>query len=118
MGERKIPEWARQESLSDLSWLSENLHVFWPAAQKQYQEQGRGAVVVDTTVQPVEGKGNPFAYFPQEMVAEETDADVQRMVKQYDPEREMVVVLLKSEEKVSSYRVRPTIPDSPRLSRG
>ena len=44
------------------------------------------------------------------MVAEETDADVQRMVKQYDPEREMVVVLLKVKDRVSTYRVQMRLP--------
>ena len=84
--------------------------MFWTAAQQQYQEQGREAIVVDTTVQPVEGKGNPFAHFPQEKVEKGTDADVQRMVKQYDPEREMVVMLLKPEERVSTYRVQMRLP--------
>ena len=81
--------------MSDLAWLSENTHVFWPAAQQQYQEQGRGAIVVDTTVQPVEGKGNPFAYFPQEGIEKGDDVDVQRMV-----------TLLKRKDRVSSYRVQ------------
>ena len=47
-----IPEWAVQERLSDLAWIKENLDVFWPAAQAQYRLEGRGAIVVDTTVRP------------------------------------------------------------------
>ena len=54
-----IPEWAAQERLSDLAWIQENLNVFWTAAEAQYRREGRGAIVVDTTVRPT-GAGNPF----------------------------------------------------------
>ena len=106
MVERKIPEWARRERLQDLSWIQENMHVFWPAAWQQYQEQGRGAIVVDTTVQPEPEWGNPFVYLSQGEVEEAFDEDAQRMVQQYEPEQEIVIVLLKPEERVSTYRVQ------------
>lgn len=67
---------------------------------------------MDTTVQPEPGKGNPFAYFTQEMVEEALDEDVQRMVRQYDPEKEIVVTLLKAQERVSSYRVQVMPPQT------
>lgn len=102
----EIPDWARRERLSDLVWIGENLHVFWPAAQQQYQEQGRGALVVDITVKVGERGVHPFAYASQEMIEEGDDDDLQRLVREYVPEREMVVTLLKPEERVSSYRVQ------------
>jgi len=104
--ERKhFPFWAERERAADLAWIAENMHVFWPAAQSAYNEMGRGAIVVDTTVRPT-GQGHPFGYFPQEMVEQTDDEDVQRMVREYDPAQEIVVVLLKSQDRVSTYRVR------------
>ena len=81
------------------------MHVFLPAAQQGYETYGRGAVVVNTTSRTGE-KGNPFVYFPQEMIEQTGDEDAQRMVSEYDPTREFVAVLLKPEDRVSSYRLQ------------
>lgn len=104
-GRRRFPDWALRERQSDMDWIGENFHVFWPAATAAFAEQGRGALVVDTTSRPT-GKGNPFAYLPQEVVDQRDDEDIKRMVREYDPEREFVVVLLKSRERTSTYRVQ------------
>jgi hypothetical protein len=66
---------------------------------------GSGALVVDTASQPVEGGGHPFGYFPQDIIEEQGDEDTQRLVREYDPPTEFVSVLLKSEDRVSSYRL-------------
>ncbi len=58
-----------------MAWISENLHVFWPAATEAYVAQGRGAIIVDTTSQPT-GEGHPFGYFPQSFVEEHDDEDI------------------------------------------
>jgi hypothetical protein len=76
---RRIPEWAQRERLSDQAWIAENLSVFQPAAQRAFTEQGRGALVVDTTLHPI-GEGYPITYIPQAMVDEGDNEDVQRMV--------------------------------------
>lgn len=88
--------------------IHENLHVFWPLAQKGVQEFGRGGIVSDTTVPPVEhegGKGHPFAYLPSSVFEKQGWEDVMRMVNQYDPTWKFVVVLLKPENRESAYRV-------------
>jgi hypothetical protein len=61
--------------------------------------------VVNTTSRTGEG-GNPFVYFPQEMIEQTGDRDTQRMVSEYDPSGEFVAVLLKIEDRVSSYRLQ------------
>jgi hypothetical protein len=106
--ERKpsVPEWAERERTGDLAWIMENVGVFWPAARQAYAELGRGALVVDTTSQPVEGGGHPFGYFPQDVIEQQGDEDTQRLVREYDPPTEFVSVLLKSEDRVSTYRLR------------
>ena len=107
---RHIPPWAERERLTDMVWIGENLHVLWPAAQVGYAEAGRGAIVVDITVRPT-GAGNPFAYYPQEMIATFGDADAIRMVAQYEPEWQFVAMLLKTEGRASTYRIG--VPDQP-----
>jgi len=102
---RRPPGWARRERQRDLEWIGENFHVFWPAATAAYVKQGRGAIVVDTTSRPT-GEGNPFGYFAQAMLERRKDEDVKRMVREYDPDWEFVVVLLKPKDRVSSYRVQ------------
>lgn len=104
-----LPDWARRERQRDLEWVSDNLHVFWPVAQAAFAEQGRGAIVVDTTItaRPA-GKGsggNPFGYFPQATFESDDDEDIKRMVRAYDPTQELVIVLIKSDNRVSMYRV-------------
>lgn len=111
MPEREMPEWAQRERLSDMVWIAENLSVFWPAASRMFAEAGRGALVVDTSVRVGESEGHPFGYIPQDLVEEEMmDEDVERMLRNYNPEREIVVVLLKSQGRVSSYRIQAGVP--------
>jgi len=102
--ERRIPNWAAQERGRDLTWIEENLHIFWPAAQSNYQEQGRGAIVVDTTARPT-GAGHPFTYLPELGIVQMRDQDALRMVRAYDPTWEFVTMLFKSQNRVSTYRV-------------
>ena len=61
-----------QDRAGDLAWIEENVQVFWPAAHHGYETYGRGAVVVDTTSR-IGGGGNPFVYFPQEMIEQTGD---------------------------------------------
>jgi hypothetical protein len=106
-GERKeFPDWANQDRQGDTEWIGENLHVFQPAASNAFKEYGRGAIVVDITSRPT-GEGDPFGYFPQELVEAYEDEDINRMVREYNPEAELVVVLFKSENRTSTYRIKP-----------
>lgn len=99
-----IPQWAERERRSDMAWLAENLHMLWPAAQTAFAQVGRGAITVDTTSTPTNA-GHPFYYLTQEQVNELGDADALRMVSEYEPSWELVTMLLKSEERVSTYRI-------------
>jgi hypothetical protein len=47
-----------------------------------------------------------MGYVDQETVAQHGDADTQRMVGEYEPHEEFVSVLLKPQDRQSSYRVR------------
>ena len=102
---RRFPQWAELERVSDLTWITDNLGLFWPVAQHGYTEYGRGAIVVDITLRPT-GAGHPFDYVPQALVEQHGDEDCQRLVRQYDPCGEFVASLLKAQDRVSSYRLR------------
>jgi hypothetical protein len=109
-----LPDWVEQERAGDMAWIKENLHVFWPAAQLGFETVGRGAVVVDTTARPT-GAGHPFGYLDQVALEQGWDEDIRQMVNEYDPSWEMVTSLLKSQERVSTYRVKiiSQQPDAP-----
>ena len=104
---RHIPDWAKRERRRDTEWIRVNLHIFWPVATEAYVELGRGAIVVDTTQQPAKGLGNPFGYFTQEMIEEHADEDAKRIVSEYHPDTEFVLVMLKPDDRVSTYRMQP-----------
>ena len=120
MSERErntVPEWGEQERIGDMGWIRDNLHVLWPAAQLGYETVGRGAVVVDTTSRPT-GEGHPFGYLDQEALEQGWDEDIQQMVSAYDPTWEMVTSLLKSQDRVSTYRVKIIASESPSRDAG
>ena len=105
-----IPAWAERERIQDLSWIVENLSLFWPVAQTAYDEYGRGAIVVDTSARPPaphceDVRAHPFDYFVQEEIEAAGGEHERRMVAHYDPTREMVTILLKAQDHWSSYRI-------------
>ena len=68
---------------------------------------GRGVVVVDTTALPSEEGGHPFGYLSGDDLAQFNDEDTTRMVGEYDPESEFVILLWKPGDRTSTYRVKP-----------
>ena len=113
---REIPDWAHRERQADLAWIQENLDVFWAAATVAFEGAGRGAVVVDTTLEPIPGAGNPFGYFSQEQLEDQADEDTKRMAAEYDPTHEFVLLLLKSDNRTSTYRVGTVSPGRQRAA--
>ncbi len=103
---KRIPDWAKRERGRDLAWIAENVHIFFPAARRGFEESGRGAIVTDTTtlVKHERGESNPFAYVPAEELAKSEWVDAIRMVREYDPSWEFVAVLLKKGRE-STYRI-------------
>jgi hypothetical protein len=101
-----IPDWAQQERQGDLFWFQKNRELLWTVASLAFDDLGRGAIVVDTTLQPIPGRGHPLAYFSQERIEAQNDEDTERMVSDYDPETEIVLLLLKPGDRSSTYRVQ------------
>ena len=103
---KRITDWAVQERCTDLAWIGENLHAFLPAAAAAYEDVDRGAIVIDTTSQPLSGSGHPFGYFSQVNLEEYDDEDIKRLIREYDRPVELVLELLKSDKRISSYYLR------------
>jgi len=103
----KIPDWAARDRQRDLAWIRENLFIFWPVATDAYVALGRGAIVVDTTQQPLAGLGHPFGYFTQADIEARDDQDLKRIVREYDPDWEFVLAMLKPKDLMSIYRMQP-----------
>ena len=80
------------------------MHLFWAAAQSQYQARGRGAIVVDTVHRPSADGGNPFTYLDVAELEALAERDAVRMVLAYDPARQVVILLLKG-DRSSVYRL-------------
>ena len=104
-----IPSWAERERWSDLAWISPQLPTFYMAATMAFEDLGRGAIVVDTT-SIATGAGHPCDYFTAEAIQRYEDAHINRLVTQYVPQEELVIVLLKAESRTSSYRLRGRPP--------
>jgi hypothetical protein len=107
------PGWSRTERGRDVAWIQENIALFHQAAVAAFEEIGRGAIVVDVTTPPVPGASQPCGYFGQQEMDAAFDEDTKRMVGQYDPAQEVVLVLLKPAGRTSTYRVRARPPGGP-----
>ena len=67
---RSISAWAQREREADLDWISENLEILWAAAKLAHEDEGRGTIVIDTTIQPIPGAGNPCTWFSQALMGD------------------------------------------------
>ncbi len=81
-------------------------------AAQGFQVVGRGAIFVDVASRPM-GDQNLFTYFTAEKVERYENEAIDQMVREYDPAEEFVIVLLKPERKMSSYRIWTLLPDNP-----
>lgn len=71
-----------------------------PAAERAFEEHGRGTLLVDTT--RIDNGGYPFQYVSLTALPND-DADCGRMVRTCDPTKEIVVSLFRSDGQVYSY---------------
>ena len=74
-------------------------------ALAEYNEQGPGIIIVHTFQFQDEG-GHPYGYLPQTIVEKFGKAEITQKVREYDPQSEAIIMLLNSDYKESSYRVK------------
>ncbi len=88
------------DKAADLKLIADNWETLLPAAELAFEEQGRGTLLVDTT--RIENGGYPFKYVGLTSLPND-DADCGRMVRTYNPEKEIVVSLFRADGAVYSY---------------
>ena len=99
-----MPAWAARQRLTDLVWIVENLHLLSLLAYEGYLIHGRGALIIDTSGRAA-GVGHPCGFLAQEDIDSFCGEKERCQVARYDPEREMVTVLLKRDGGCSTYRI-------------
>jgi hypothetical protein len=94
------------DNASNLKLIADNWDVLLPAAEHGFEERGRGTVLADTT--RLENGGYPIQYLNLAALPDD-DSVCGRMVRTYDPQKEVVVSLLRDDGRVYSYQLgRPT----------
>lgn len=100
-----IPDEALTETVVDITWIQENLLEFRAVVLEHYALDGEGAVIADTLAPPHAHNPHKMWYLPLEQLLTLDEPEVQALVNKYDPGREMVVVLLKPQNRQRAYRV-------------
>jgi hypothetical protein len=90
---------------AELAWIRDNHTIFQSLAETEYDEKGRGFILVNT--EPSSGyEGNSYWYLAQ-AVAEELEGDeLKQMVRAYNPLSEFVLVLEKQNGGCSYHKVK------------
>jgi hypothetical protein len=94
------------DKASNLKLIADNWDALLLAAERGFEEHGRGTILADTT--RLENGGHPIRYVRLAALPDD-ESDCGRMVRTYDPQREIVVSLLSSDGFVHSYQLgRPS----------
>jgi hypothetical protein len=108
----EIPDWAQRERQQDMAWVRQNVLFLWPLAGVAFGAFGRGALAADVAA-PSTQEGLRLGYLTQDTIETAGNAAMKRIVREYDPAREFVMVFLKSSNRASTYRVRSVDQDHP-----
>ena len=87
-----------REHHKDLEWVEENRSLFWLVATVAWEQTGPGAIIVDLS-KPSNDGGYLFRYMTQGEI-ELRDNHLDRLLREYNPHREFVVVLLKTNDQI------------------
>ena len=90
-----------QENKKDIDWIGENSVLFWTTATVACEQIGPGAIVVDMS-KPIKSGENQFRYIAQGEI-ELKDEYLEKLLRKYNPHREFVVVLKKSNDEPRIY---------------
>ena len=86
----------------DLKLIANNWDVLLPAAEHGFEEDGRGMVFIDAT--RIKNGGHPIQYVKLAVIPDD-GGDCRRMVLRYDPQKEIVLSLLRSDGLMHSYQL-------------
>ena len=83
------------DKAADLKLIADNWGVLLPAAERAFEEHGRGMLLVNTT--RIENGGYPFQYVRMAALPGD-NSDCDRMVRTYDPEKEIIISLVRADD--------------------
>jgi hypothetical protein len=87
-----------REHRKESEWVEENRSLFWLVATVAWEQTGPGAIIVDLSKSSNDG-GYLFRYMTQGEI-ELRDNHLDRLLREYNPHREFVVVLLKTNDQI------------------
>ncbi len=96
-----------EERMSDLIWLDRHLPLFGQIGKSAYSILGRGVVVIDATVRSVWGR-HPLGYLPLADVERNGVQESISLAHGYDPDQEVVVMIVKQQGHANVYRLNAT----------
>ncbi len=89
-------DYSPEEIANDLAWIERHSSDFWPAAKEQFKANGKGVIVVKKPdSQDETNVDSSMYYLPEKTVKQAGDERLQRMLNQYDPDKEFVIALMK-----------------------
>lgn len=100
----RLTDWKAFSEDADRAWIRENIESFSALAMEQFDELGPGAILVDT-LSKNEVTGHPFWYLPQAAFEAMDDDNTLALMREIDPAEELIVILIKSGNLSSTYRV-------------
>lgn len=90
---------------SDLQLIRESRRTLWSGGRKQYRIDGRGLLIILADKPPLPGQGYPIMWLTEAQLRTAGDADAGRMVRKYDPRKEIVVLVDRGKGGSSVYQV-------------
>ena len=90
-----------QENKRDTDWIEDNSALFWTTATVACEQIGPGAIVIDLS-KPTKSGENQYRYIAQGEI-ELKDEFLDKLMREYNPHREFVVVLKKSKDQYKIY---------------
>lgn len=98
-----ISSWSEKTNEAENAWIKDNMDVLSKYASEQYEENGRGAVYVDTSQYEKES-GHPFSYMPLGVLEEDGRGEVVTQVREYDPFQDFILILMKETPRFSLHQ--------------
>lgn len=99
-----LSNWHEKASEAELAWINENLPAFQQFVIEQYDDQGRGAILVNTGFTSEE-QGHPYWYLPQAVIEDISNEQDIQLIRNYDPLKEIVIIFQKAESPTITHRI-------------
>ena len=90
---------------SDMQLIRDSWQTLWSGGRKQYRTDGRGLLIILADKPPLAGQGYPILWLTEAQLKTAGDADAERMVRKYDPRKEILILVDHGKGGSSVYQV-------------